>query len=328
MTSYMTRNPIGRDPMYDDRRPESYVSRPVPRVKPEASHIATAQQGGSIGFMLGITGKAVGPSKWKKNDPPKDHFSENVKRMRQIQRKSRKKEQEAAQPPTPVKALWKSEKFKDVQSKVVEELEKEPPAPRPHSANFLRSHSRCGAISKEPRAPSPVRCQAPEHRGKSPIPRPSSAADTLKRNNFDFIRINGHNAKYSQMKRAPSLTALDDLKKKKEEELQQYERGKVPKYLQDRKQQWKKEIEDRIKNRPDPDLPPGHKLMPKEERLVTLGQLKETQAELLRQLNSLPIRSDTLRVRTKKEELETKMAEVEEAIKIFSRPKVFVKIDS
>ena len=52
------------------------------------------------------------------------------------------------------------------------------------------------------------------------------------------------------------------------------------------------------------------------------------ESELHRQLATMPIRSDTLRLRTKKEELERKIAEVEEAIKIFSRPKVFVKMDS
>ena len=49
--------------------------------------------------------------------------------------------------------------------------------------------------------------------------------------------------------------------------------------------------------------------------------------ELTAKLSSLPIRSDTMRVRNAKEQLETKLCEVEEAIKIFSRPKVFVKID-
>lgn len=53
----------------------------------------------------------------------------------------------------------------------------------------------------------------------------------------------------------------------------------------------------------------------------------EGHKELQSKLSSLPIRSDTLRVRNAKEQLETKLAEVEEAIKIFSRPKVFVKID-
>ena len=51
------------------------------------------------------------------------------------------------------------------------------------------------------------------------------------------------------------------------------------------------------------------------------------QQELTYQLGALPLRNDTFRIRTCKQELETKLAELEEAIKIFSRPKVFVKID-
>ena len=51
------------------------------------------------------------------------------------------------------------------------------------------------------------------------------------------------------------------------------------------------------------------------------------QAELLTQLNALPVRVDTLRVKTTKADLERKLAEIEGAIKIFSRPKVFVKVD-
>jgi len=42
----------------------------------------------------------------------------------------------------------------------------------------------------------------------------------------------------------------------------------------------------------------------------------------------MPIRNDTLRIRTKREELEQKLNRIEEAIKIFSRKKVFVKLDA
>ena len=52
------------------------------------------------------------------------------------------------------------------------------------------------------------------------------------------------------------------------------------------------------------------------------------EAELQRQLSTMPIRNDTLRVRSKREALERKLGEVDEAMKIFSRPKVFVKLDS
>ena len=52
------------------------------------------------------------------------------------------------------------------------------------------------------------------------------------------------------------------------------------------------------------------------------------QKELLQQLGHMPIRTDTVTIRRKKEEIENKLAEIEEAIKIFSRPKVFVKLDT
>ena len=46
---------------------------------------------------------------------PKDHVAENVRRMRKIQRETKKKEEETKQP---VKALWKSSKYENVQSRV------------------------------------------------------------------------------------------------------------------------------------------------------------------------------------------------------------------
>ena len=46
---------------------------------------------------------------------------------------------------------------------------------------------------------------------------------------------------------------------------------------------------------------------------------------MLRELQSLPVSKDTLRVKQRKEHLEKKLQEVDTAIKIFSRPKVFVK---
>ena len=47
---------------------------------------------------------------------------------------------------------------------------------------------------------------------------------------------------------------------------------------------------------------------------------------MLSELNSMPIRNDTFRVRTTKNEMEKKITEIDEAIKIFSKPKVFVKV--
>lgn len=50
--------------------------------------------------------------------------------------------------------------------------------------------------------------------------------------------------------------------------------------------------------------------------------------ELVSELSALPLRMDTFRIRSQKQELENKIAEIDEAKKIFNRPKVFVKVDS
>lgn len=151
---------------------------------------------------------------------------------------------------------------------------------------------------------------------------------TIARRDLDFIKLNGRAVKHANMKRSPSLTALDDLKKKQEDNEKGYKRGEVPKYLVQRQSDWQRQEAVRQASLPDPELPEGHKLLPNNERLDTLAKLKQTQTDLLQQLNSMPIRTDTVRMRSKKEELERKLSEIEEATKIFSRPKVFVRLDS
>ena len=60
--------------------------------------------------------------------------------------------------------------------------------------------------------------------------------------------------------------------------------------------------------------------------LLTLQFIQKAQNKMLADLNSLPIRSDTFRIQTTKNDFEKKLTEIEEAIKIFSKPKVFVKV--
>lgn len=49
---------------------------------------------------------------------------------------------------------------------------------------------------------------------------------------------------------------------------------------------------------------------------------------LVTELLSLPLRADSLSVRSRRAHLDCRLSEIEEAIKIFSRDKVYVKIDS
>ncbi|KAM3957519.1 uncharacterized protein ACR2FA_008486 [Aphomia sociella] len=105
-----------------------------------------------------------------------------------------------------------------------------------------------------------------------------------------------------------------------------YQRGVVPKYIRERKDQNTKEAE-LLKVEGDQTIcPPGHVTLPDTERKETLRMLRNSFAELVSELNKMPVKTDTLRMRNRKMELEKQLAKLEEGIKVFSRPKVFVKI--
>ncbi|KAJ8915009.1 hypothetical protein NQ315_015983 [Exocentrus adspersus] len=100
-----------------------------------------------------------------------------------------------------------------------------------------------------------------------------------------------------------------------------YQRGVVPKYLRDRKEEDVKQVEEE-------PCPPGHVLLPEEERKETLRVLRQSYADRIQELNSLPVRSDTLRVKRRKMEIEEELKRIDGGIKVFQRPKVYVKINA
>ena len=78
---------------------------------------------------------------------------------------------------------------------------------------------------------------------------------------------------------------------------------------------------------PDPDCPKGMKLMPDEERLSTLENLQRSKAEVLQLLDKMPMVLETISARKKQEVFENKLKEIENAISIFKKPKVFIARD-
>lgn len=61
---------------------------------------------------------------------------------------------------------------------------------------------------------------------------------------------------------------------------------------------------------------------------VVAGVFFTAHRSLVTELLSLPLKADSLSVRSRRTQLECRLSEIEEAIKIFSRDKVYVKIDS
>lgn len=106
-----------------------------------------------------------------------------------------------------------------------------------------------------------------------------------------------------------------------------YRKGIVPKYLRERKEAQQKE-QKAIAEASHPDCPEGHVPIPDNERKETLRLLKKNYQDYVNELNMMPIKTDTLRAQRRKMEIEKQLNKLEEGIKVFSRPKVYVKINA
>mgnify|MGYP000244674677 CR=1 FL=1 len=103
--------------------------------------------------------------------------------------------------------------------------------------------------------------------------------------------------------------------------------GRVPKYLEQRKAEWKLEQQRLEREKADKDCPPGMTLMKEDERLSTLETLEQSKVEVAKMLSKLPFVVETVSARKKVEALEARLKEIENAIILFSKPKVYIAKD-
>ncbi|XP_066588760.1 uncharacterized protein [Prorops nasuta] len=143
---------------------------------------------------------------------------------------------------------------------------------------------------------------------KAESPGPSETVDFIKLNKQRISNINKNTVQQTSGKLLPN-----------------HRKGTVPKYILDRKEEQQKRQEQTIPI--DANCPEGHIALPETERKETLIVLKKNYQDYVTELNKMPIRSDTLRVQQKRIEIEKQLNKLEEAIKVFTRPKVYIKID-
>lgn len=152
----------------------------------------------------------------------------------------------------------------------------------------------------------------------------------IRGNDIDYVKANkqcatavGH---HRRKEVEAALEVAEQRKKSKSNKPpEKYKTGSVPKYLQQRQASWKEEAERVEAAKPDPDCPAGHRRLPDGDRREALGQMKAQYQGLLDKANHFPVRSDTLRSRQMKAEIENELIRLEEAIRTYERTKVFVK---
>eukprot|EP00877_Chromochloris_zofingiensis_P007501 jgi/Chrzof1/3003/Cz12g07200.t1 len=106
--------------------------------------------------------------------------------------------------------------------------------------------------------------------------------------------------------------------------LQKRDYGRVPEYLLERKMQLAEEYDAVQAAKQAALIPAGMRMLPEEERLETLAILEQNRSEVERHLQALPITIETPSQIRRKDELERRIAEIENAAKIFRRPNVLV----
>ncbi|XP_030559791.1 uncharacterized protein LOC115761910 [Drosophila novamexicana] len=111
--------------------------------------------------------------------------------------------------------------------------------------------------------------------------------------------------------------------KRREHKLGSRDDLRLPRYLEKEKRE-KAEAKELIDSR-DPDCPRGHVLMSEPDRLAALATAKQRFDMLINELNHMPMTAQTLRVRSRKAEIDKELTVVEDEIRIYSKPKVYVR---
>ncbi|RLN62949.1 hypothetical protein BBJ29_003586 [Phytophthora kernoviae] len=141
-------------------------------------------------------------------------------------------------------------------------------------------------------------------------------SEESKKEHVDFINANA----WEVIKKAPS-TRFSHVEASRSVH-RSY--GRIPRYLLERKEQWAREEAERRRNAPDPDCPPGMVLLDEDERVRTLEVLHKSLVEAQTRMNAMPLCIETFSQIRRKNELETKLQEIEDAIKVFDRAKVYI----
>ncbi|XP_031630015.1 uncharacterized protein LOC116345099 isoform X2 [Contarinia nasturtii] len=104
-----------------------------------------------------------------------------------------------------------------------------------------------------------------------------------------------------------------------------YRKGEIPKYLKEMK--FREEERSRLMSLVDVNCPPGHTVLTESERLESLNIAQKKYQDLIDELNHMSLTSKTLRIRNRQIEIEKELRQLDNSIQIFSRSKVYVKIE-
>lgn len=272
-----------------------------------SARIAWRQKTGSVGALLNHTGR----------QPVRNHERDNIRALRQKERQLREqrlKEESSTDSP------FKLKQFENVPSR----LHEVPARQRPSSPSKsrLRSSSTPVLISFGTRVSNPAGGATPESSVQStPVKRscgsrcpatPDKGAQPAEdsRGTIDideFKRAAEQLRRFQPPRRIPARDA----------------EGRPTRLGQSGPADSSAEQVDKAAA---VTVPPGYRLMPEAERVETLEALRQKLIDLDRSYARLPLKIETEGKKQQQQSLREKIAETENAVKLFSRPRVLIEV--
>lgn len=307
------------------------------RLKAGAAHNSANHQQSQVAQFLNPQAGYRGELR-AKGIKPKNHLKENYLALKFRQAKVR--EQQAVGGPSS-QDLYKLEQFRDVPSRVYEtsqakedEVNTSLTSSRSES-NFVQKGAgerrRIELAERAKEARNVIQEKMDDARWVNDRPSTPKKGATPKAQELGVFAPRTNANFISQNRRAADRLAPPDRRtarqKSFEDAAKHEDFGRVPEYIEQRKAKIAAEKEEIRKRLPDPNCPPGMKLMPDEERRSTLDVLLKSRTEALKQLQHMPFIVETPSAQRKKLALEDKLKEIEDAVALFSRTKVFVKVE-
>lgn len=100
----------------------------------------------------------------------------------------------------------------------------------------------------------------------------------------------------------------------------------MPKYLRDAKKQQIEEVQEKGLVEMIDDLDENYyTVVSEEEKKERLREIRFAYAQLVTELNAIPIHCDTPKTQARRDHIETTLHKLEDGIKLFSREKLYLK---
>mmetsp|Transcript_41513 Transcript_41513/g.72939 ORF Transcript_41513/g.72939 Transcript_41513/m.72939 type:complete len:276 (+) Transcript_41513:81-908(+) len=273
----------------------------------DMARIAWRHKQGSVGPLLNHEG------------PPalRNHMRQNIRLMRAKERhlkEQRKKEESTATSP------FKLKQFENVPSRLHEVPERQ--RPRSPSKTMPRSSSSPILISFGTRVTTPPHDASPE----------SSVRSTpVKKSNASRSPLTITPEKSAPPADERGTIDVDEFKRAAEQLRRFQPPRRIPaKDAEGRPTRLSQSgpVEERAEeaDKENVTVPPGYRLMPETERVETLEVLRQKLIDLDRSYARLPLKIETEGKKQQQQALREKIAETEDAVKLFSRPRVLIEV--